>query len=335
MRTSLLLLILIILNPHSIYPQKVITNLNGDHFGNNFLSVARGKTIALKENRPFILTPFEHSEMFILTDNDTSQTSEDVTQQTTIEFSYLVKQVIPQNIYNTVKQSLDFKYKDVLKQDLTHWPSNAISIAVHIRKGNGGSQHYDGNLAAPQIYNFDRNIVKYTDSHLNYPFDPTYLNRQEVETHKFNATWPTHAIETIWPLKFPPEQFYIDQIIKVSQLFKENETLFVTIITDEKNPKSLVERVKKSCNKKNINFYYHDNRALSHTERIVQDLFLLSQCDILIRPDSAFSKSAQILGYHKLVLNPIEFIWLKPLLMISKIAISGSQKDWIKKITGN
>ncbi len=56
-----------------------------------------------------------------------------------------------------------------------------------------------------------------------------------------------------WPFKFPPEQYYVDQIKRISTLF-DDVPLFMHIFTDDRNPSKLLNRIKKAVNKENITF---------------------------------------------------------------------------------
>ena len=55
---------------------------------------------------------------------------------------------------------------------------------------------------------------------------------------------------------------------------------------------------------------------------IVEDLYLMSQCDALIRSTSRFSIVAQVIGSFKTVIYPIRGTWLNnKQLIINEIVI--------------
>ena len=54
-------------------------------------------------------------------------------------------------------------------------------------------------------------------------------------------------------LRFPPEQFYIDQICNLSRLLRDIP-LYIFVFTDDLDPEALTDRLKHGCNKKNILF---------------------------------------------------------------------------------
>lgn len=187
-----------------------------------------------------------------------------------------------------------------------------LSIAVHIRKGNGGGERYDGELSSQQIFDFDRSVVDYIYKYDREPFqfDCGLLN-MKLLNKRFMDTSVNY-------FKFPTEQYYIDQIVKISDDI-DHKPIFVLLLTDDISPLELLKRFEKALNKPNIILYYHDNRNKSHAERIAEDLFAMSQCTGLIRSESNFSKIAEIMGDHKFVFFPLEFRWEEKKLIVRKV----------------
>ena len=107
-------------------------------------------------------------------------------------------------------------------------------------------------------------------------------------------------------LKFPPEQFYVDQLIKLSQLLN-HVPLFVYVFTDGQNTSSIVQRLKKRVNYPNITFSCGQKDSVNrhkNKELIIQDLYNMSCFDCLIKNESMFTLAAQLIGDYKLVINP-------------------------------
>ncbi|MGB8366888.1 MAG: hypothetical protein WCD44_00865 [Candidatus Babeliales bacterium] len=160
-------------------------------------------------------------------------------------------------------------------------PLNKITVAVHIRKGGG----VDKPLYSMQYY----------------------ANRIEPYADKQ------------WPRKFPPEQYYVDQIKKISHLFDERP-LFVYLFTDDENQRQLVNRMKKAVNKSNITFACREKISF-HKTYVVEDFYNMAQFDCLIRPDSCFSMAAQLLGNHKVIILPKHAKWEGEKLIIDEVAV--------------
>ena len=162
-------------------------------------------------------------------------------------------------------------------------PQDKVTVAVHVRKGGG----FDQPLSSVQYYT--KNMV----------------------SRKFYA-------DKEFPRKFPPEQYYVDQIKRISKLFND-APLFVYIFTDDRSPLRLVDRIKKAVNKNNITFSCrnHDN---VHNAHVVEDFYNIARFDCLIRSGSNFALAAQILtGNHKVVIYPKHWQWVGRKLVIDEV----------------
>lgn len=161
--------------------------------------------------------------------------------------------------------------------DLIIPPKHLISVAVHIRNGGG----FDNPLISVQIFD-------------------------SKETH--HPVYSTEYQDKSNPLKFPPEQFYIDQIKKISEIFS-NQPLYLFIFTDDANPSILCERIKKHVDLDNIIFDCRKS-ACRHDMNVLEDLFSMLNFDCLIRPsDSHFSSIVYLLGDHQVVIYPDSYHW--------------------------
>lgn len=158
-------------------------------------------------------------------------------------------------------------------------PTDKVSVAVHVRKGGG----YDGPLYQAQTKSFSF-----------YP-------------------------DLILPLKFPPDQYYIDQITTVFELF-ENKPLYVHIFTDDSNPIAIVKRYKKALNNNQITFSCRTTKN-TYKSNVLEDMFAMTDFECLIRPDSGLSEAAEFLGNHILVICPKSHRWEGHTLIIDMVTI--------------
>ena len=172
-------------------------------------------------------------------------------------------------------------------------PSNIISVAVHIRKGEG----YDVPLLSAQIY---KNV------------DKIFRGTQKQE---FNGNTPS---DRNWPSKFPPEQYYIDQINILADLLADKKIIFY-IFSDCQDPLTLTSRIAEYCKKDNIAIV---NAASSLKESPIIDLCKIASCDCLIRPQSSYSIVSQIMGNHKIVFSPHRCEWRNNILYVPQVKIT-------------
>jgi hypothetical protein len=187
--------------------------------------------------------------------------------------------------------------------------NNGLTIAVHVRKGNN-PESYHGEQLAPQIYDFDRSVVHYSNTISDNPF----TSYRSVPT-KNKAT-----LDQYWPLKYPPEQFYIDQVKMVIRS-KSSYNFTIKIITDDKDPAALLQRFKDHIQGPNVTIERYDNTGKEFKTRIIEDLYLMSQCDIFIHAKSSFAFVADVMGNHKTVIYPAGSRWINNKLIITDVAI--------------
>ena len=170
-----------------------------------------------------------------------------------------------------------------------------VTVALHIRVGGG----FDQPLYSLQWYTGHESSLIY--------------QKKEIEKALPYA-------DQKWPTKFPPLQYYFDQLKKLRELVPITKKLLVYLCTDDPQPAKLAHDFKTRLNDQTIQFVYreHDN---AHDKNVVEDLICMSKCDCLIRSSSLFSKAAQILGNHKIIFAPLHSLWDTNKLIIDQVLI--------------
>lgn len=325
----------------------IITNYPAIQFGDSVSNFALAKILSIKYELPFYYCDFPHSTLLDLNERMIDRellnklphvllnTEEDIRRnkdQNVILYAQLVTKIdhVSQQELLTLKKCL--KLKQI--PSVTSLPMDLITVAVHIRKGNGGGEIYDGEQSSLQEFNYDPSTVEYLTNYESFAFD--WDDYQRENDHLINRSIQKGAVDRqrYWETKFPPNQYYIDQIKKISDILG-NIPIFVSICTDDKNPIGLVQRIKEIVNKSNIIFDYKDNRNLSHHERMRCDLYLLSRTDILIRGQSYFSRAAELIGSHKIIIYPLRHIWEHNKLIMNKIIIKGDLNQIKESMQGS
>lgn len=251
-----------------------ITNSIGGYVGDCIASLSLAKVLSIKYNIPFYYTNFPHASIFSFFHTEKpcgnipfKHTIRVITEEDIINNLYkddvlfltdiLTKvDAIPPHCIESLKLSLQLGNHKELALLVNQIPQDKFTVAIHIRKGNGGGEHYDGEQTSLQLFDFDRSQVTYIPAY-NYPFDWESNTRLPREIDKVDA----------WQTKFPPEQYYVDQLLKIYDELNQLP-LYVQIFTDDKNPLELVERIKQTINKSNITLHYENNTMLSYHDRI-------------------------------------------------------------------
>jgi hypothetical protein len=282
----------------------------GGRFGDKIVSYTTAKWVSHKYNIPLFLKEFKYSEMLRLGKEEKKfskkivkqfkkgvipvRSEEDIVarKKDNVMFEIRGTRFIINGV-SLVEQVVEYvsKNQDFMKQ-LKHrlqpvvalpqieLPENIITVAVHIRTGGG----------------FDPAL-----------FSDQYYSRKELYADKK------------WPLRFPPEQYYVDQIKKISSLL-EDQSLYIYIFTDDRSPENLVKRINEKVNKNNITFSYRKS-GNAHDAHVIEDFYNMARFDCLIRAGSHFAIASQLLGNHKIIIYPKGFKWEGKKLIIDKVAV--------------
>lgn len=180
-------------------------------------------------------------------------------------------------------------------------PKERISVAVHIRTGGG------------------LDISRCSEQEFDFSVDNT-LEKPCIK-HR------SHYADCIWPLKFLPLQFYIDQIKLLSDLLADLP-LYVYIFTDDQDPGKLCRRLKEKIGKSNI-MYACRNKGNHYSRNVVEDMFAMAyQFDCLIRGGSHFGLIPDFIGNHKLVIRPVKAFWYGNKLVVTKVDVVAKDKKF-------
>jgi hypothetical protein len=128
------------------------------------------------------------------------------------------------------------------------------------------------------------------------------------------------------PLKFPPDSYYIEQIERVSKIFKDRR-LYVYILTDDLDPESIVNKYRAALNNSNIHFDYRktDNGP---SQNVLEDFFFMTKFDCLVICQSNFSLMASKLADFALVITPTHPTLINGEVVIDevKLAFNGKKR---------
>ena len=129
-----------------------------------------------------------------------------------------------------------------------------------------------------------------------------------------------------YPLKFPPNQYYIDQLRLLIKLLSPQK-LFVYIFTDYTDPSHLKKVFYKEFgHNADIIIDCRDNRVPYDT-MIIDDFLSMMRFDYLIRSESNYSKVAHIIGKNKIVILPVSHTWKGRILLVDTVKIVNTMNN--------
>lgn len=306
----------------------------GGRLGDKLLMYVKARWVAYKKNMPFYYKPFKYSDQLLFSEVETAwhenyaahfdiieneyKENEDrkkccVDFNTAIAFTSTLHVIDyywqphfwgnDQKLYDSQDVSQwkelydDEAFRTILRETIRPrfhintiaLPNDKITVALHVRKGRG----FDGELLSLQLY-----------------------GDNSIQTTCHCKTHHSRFVDVGYMLKFPPDQFYVDQIRYLSGKYND-APLYIHLFTDDPDPQSLLERYAQAVGKSNISYGCRE-QGNHHDMNILDDLFNMTRFDCLIRSGSNFPQVAQLIGNFKIVLYPKQVGW-RSVLNVSEV----------------
>jgi hypothetical protein len=252
-------------------PSAITWKANGGRFGDNLVSYSKAKWMSRMFDIPLLYLPFPYADELMLHENERLYTPELHKQ-----FRYTVE---------LIKKSPYVLLKNNNTLYICRWQTDVII--------DWSDKEF--------VEEIKKNIVP------RQPLEKVVIpeNCISIAAHvrnggTFGADTPQEKERC--PLRFVPEEFFIDQIQRISEMFP-NDNLYVHIFTDHQEPMKLVKKFNNALNNPRITFgcRIEDN---SHKSNVLEDFFSMMNFDCLIRPGSHYSRFVQRLGNNKVVIFP-------------------------------
>lgn len=272
MKNHIILCIMLLLSLDCAASSSAITWCrNEGRFGDQLVSYSRAQWLAYKYNIPLLYVPFNYSDQLMLHEKTNIFTKES-------------KKLFPNIVHLPTQLNFDL-LPDNNTLYVSYW-----KIETDIDWSNQG---FVDTLRETIASRYPVQTITPPEGYVS------------IAVHVRNGGTflsDTDAKRELCPLRFAPEEFFIDQIARLADMF-ENQKLYVYIFTDHKNPAYLQKKFKNALNNPRIKFdcRRQDN---SHSSNVLEDFFSMMNFDCLVRPASNFSKFVQYVGYNKIVIFP-------------------------------
>lgn len=321
MQKIVLIVLLMTVNSISHSVQSIVVpDPQGGRLGNSIMNYAHAQYFAYLYHLELVYHPFAYSARLMLSENARVYTPQLANQYKNIihikrgttfdpksfeknDTIYRIQWFAPfpyEGGWSYAPYSVDWNDKDfleILRQNIKPRDpgiyeavkilKDKISVAVHVRKGGG--------IDPPLISKAIRSIYRYV-----YQKARVYADK-------------------MWPQKFPPDSYYIEQIQRVSKILG-NPPLRIYLFTDDKDPGKIAEKYRNILRNLDIEFVYREEEN-SHNRNILEDLFAMLRCDCLIIPASAYSYIIARIGDHRITIWPKSHLWENGKLIINEVNI--------------
>ncbi len=259
-------------------------SFSGGRLGDNLLSYLHAKWFARKYNLPFFYAPFAHSECFCLSGFDEPLRS-------TAQF---------QNVVNIATESDLFGHNSPTLFVVPYYPEYRF-------------EHNSSYLYWLQYFNVDwkgdrefRDEVRRCLTPIGSVNSiPLPKDRITVGVHirRGGGIDPPPEAFSRYPLKFIQDSYYIEQIKRISDFFK-NQPLYVYLFTDDLNPREIVRQYANTINSPFIQIDCRENNNGPHYN-VVEDFCSMQKFDCLIISHSNFSLVPSKAADFALIFTPV------------------------------
>lgn len=258
-------------------------------FGDNLLCYMHAKWISYKYNIPLLYKPFIYSDQLELHKHE-------------YRYSKEAEKEFKKKVWVTREALIDIAQDSVL-YTIPYFPESEWELK-HGTSFTGKKWHYlkvDWNN--PAFINQLRALIQPISPmpKLQLPAD-----RITVAVHmRKGGTFDKQDAINAFPLKFPQEEFYAEQIKKIYELIN-GKPLYVYLFTDDTNPQRLIHNLHQRCRGLDIVF---DCKKSGNSDKVnvLEDFFALAQFDCLIRPESNYSIIMGLLTDYKIHIFPKDF----------------------------
>lgn len=255
-----------------IGPSAITCILNGGRFGDNLVSYCRLKWASRMFDIPLLYVPFLYSDELALHENEKMYTQEEHKR------FHRTIHLIKKNFPYVVSKNDNTLY-------VCRWKSNIVI--------NWNDQDF--------LTEIKKNITPL------HEIEKVVLPEGMISVAVHVRNGGTFAGDTQQekdrcPLRFVPEEFFIQQINRIASMFPE-DNVYVYIFTDHPNPKELVKKFEHTLNNPRI-FFDCRQEGNNHRSNVLEDFFSMMDFDCLIRPGSHFTRFVERLGNNKMVMYP-------------------------------
>lgn len=278
-------------------------SFSGGRLGDNLVSFLHAKWLSYKYQLPLIYTPFPFSDQFALSDPQYSLT-------TTGSFEKIIYIKEEKELALTTASTLFI---------IPYFPECAHEFEVF---DYSSTPNFKVKWDDPIFH--DEIVRSLTIKHSSpYPEIPNDCKTIAVHIRRGGGIDADNT-NRLFPEKFPPDSYYIEQIRRVAEIY-QNNNLYVYIFTDDLNPQNIINSYKTALNNPNIQWdcRLKDNNP---NQNVVEDLIAMTKFDCLIRGGSNYALIASLIGNHELVINSIRGHWNEGQQLIDQVEMTFSPK---------
>jgi len=249
----------------------ITTKPANGRFGDHLVLYARAKLISLACNAPLLYQPFSHSEGLVLHAQETLYNQDAHKNLPTIELDDAV-QILGKAVKN-----------------------NPALYRINFFTRLRGIQSETYAMCLREI----RRLIRPSNTLATVTIPPGTLS---VAVHVRRGGGYDHLTKHVFREKFLPASYYAKALRSLMKLFPHRQ-IYAHIFTDDPNPNEVVSEISAALNNRRVKFGYRKEKN-RYAENVLEDFFAMTKFDCLVRPASSFSRMAEVLGNHRVVISP-------------------------------
>lgn len=270
--------------------QAVTYDQSPGRFGDNLLSYIHAKWISYKHNIPLLYKPFVYSDCLALHNIEQWYTNE-----LRSTFGHVVGLGKKRGVERTDPPSTLYY--------VPYFPESKYELKNGVSFSGSAWDSFEVDWSDEGFIEELRSVIAPIQQVARM-----YLPAERITVALHMRKGGTHDTpETLlaFPLKFLPDEFYIEQIRCLYGLLGESP-LYVHLFTDDHDPGAIVKKFKRQLESLDITWGCRE-RENSETSNVIEDFFTLAQFECLIHSESNFSLIMNKMGNYMVTIYPDSF----------------------------
>ena len=275
-------------------------SFSGGRLGDNLLAYFHAKWAAYQTGLPFFYHPFPYSDAFSLSKRDRQLSSNSFHNQITIQQLQEIEKTPSSTLFTVPYFPESFFEYQTRSLWMLHLP------------------YYSVDWKEPAFRAEVAACLKPTQTIPTFKFPQGCIN---VGVHiRRGGGLDTSLAHHLLPLKFPPDDYYIQQIRTIAAIFPDQK-IYIHIFTDDLNPKEIARNYKRALHNPQLKFGYRkkNNRPDAN---VLEDFFAMQKFDCLILCQSNYSLVASKVKDYTILITPIHAVWMENRWIIDEIELS-------------
>lgn len=302
-----------LLGKKQLPPRAVTYRLSGGRMGDNLMAYMHAKWVSHHCDLPLIYFRFPFSDQFVFDDVE-------IKASFLGDLDYAFRVLKPgENLVKMVRQT------DLPKKVLfiiPYFPESPSEISASL-SSQQPFPYFRTNWEDPIFRKKLKELIAPKKAIKSFPLPKDKITVAVHIRRGGSFGSDTDSIKTQYPLKFPSDEFFLEQLRRLYELL-ERQSLYVYLFTDDENPAIIKAKYQEHLLDLDMEIHCREKGNRWNTN-VLEDFFALTQFDCAIHGESNFAICAGILADYKVEIFPQSCVLVNDTVKIDKIV---TKKLW-------